>query len=101
MDTSGNGIPKEFRAAEVSTIRASRLEAMRGLSQMAQSDSNIEEAVNWLRKVKAEEIEQSKQSNQPSNPQTYRDIARIYEQAKKYDPAVKELQDLEQAQPRD
>lgn len=101
MDVSAASVPKEQRTAETATIQSQRLAAMRGLSEISQAENKTDEAISWLQRVKTEEAATSERTHQPIKAQTYKDIARLYEQAKKPDLAVLELEALALVTPTD
>ena len=94
LDVTAKGVPEKLRLPEISTIKAERLEAMRQLSNLSKEEGGLDEAISWLQQVKTEEAVQSEKNHTKPNPQIYRDIAKLYEQQKKPELAIKELDTL-------
>ena len=101
LDRTAKSVPEKLRLAEISTIQSEQLEAMRRLSNLAREENNFDEAIRWLQQVKTEEAVQSEKNHSKPNPQIYRDIAKLYEQAKKPELAIKELDTLTTILPED
>jgi tetratricopeptide (TPR) repeat protein len=96
LDTSAADAPKETRAAVAATVESQRLAAMQELAQIAEHGNALDDAIRWQQQIKAEEAGLAAKTHGSPNTATYLALARLYQQAKKPDLAIKELDALTQ-----
>ncbi len=96
LDSTGSGSPNETRAAAIATIKAERLEAMQQLTQIAERENKLDEAIRWQQQIKVEEAAAAEQANGTPNGATYIALSRLYVRANKPELAIKELDALTQ-----
>ena len=101
LDATAKAVPEKQRLNEAASIQAARLEGMRMISGLSRDEDALDDAIRMLQQVKTEEAVLSEKNHQKPNPQTYRDIAKLYEQAKKPELAIKELETLTTVLPED
>ncbi|HZO88583.1 MAG TPA: tetratricopeptide repeat protein [Chthonomonadaceae bacterium] len=94
LDASGKGLDPKIKESVLATLETARMEALRGLAKVAESEGKADEAIAWLNQLKALERTLAAKTGQPPNAQTYLAIARAYEQAKKPDMAIAEYRAL-------
>lgn len=92
LDPAGNDAPAAIRVAVAATLQAERLEAMQQLAQIAERSDKVDEAIRWQQQIKAEEAAVSERTHRSTDIATYLALARLYQQAKKPEMAIKELE---------
>lgn len=101
LDSSGKGVAPKKRNVTLAALKAARMEALRGLARLAVSEGKTQEAVAWWNKVKEAEVAESVKTGHAPDPQTYLEIARLYEQAKNLELAAEEYRALARVAPTD
>jgi tetratricopeptide (TPR) repeat protein len=101
LDATGKSLPPKQQNMARSALAAARLDALRGLADLAQNAGKTEEAVAWWNKFKVEDEALAARSDRPLNKEAYLAIGHVYETAKKYDLAAAEYRALTRVVPRD
>jgi tetratricopeptide (TPR) repeat protein len=92
--------PQEKPAA-IAAAEAYAIEALRGLALLAQSQKNMDAAIDYWHQTKTAEFAQAKRTDRSPNPATFRALAAAYERANKPELALIEFQNMAAQFPKD
>jgi tetratricopeptide (TPR) repeat protein len=102
LDPQGRDLPGAMAPAmAASAALTHRLEALRGLALLEQSENRWEAAIGWWQKVKTLQLEQAEKTRTLPDVSAFRSLAYAYEQLKLYELAAKEYEAMAQANPKE
>lgn len=99
--TAANITNPQEKPAAIAAAEAYAIEALRGLALLAQSDKNMDAAIDRWQQVKAAEFAQAKRTGRNPNSATFRALASAYERANKPELAIKEFESMAAQFPKD